>query len=60
MKAKYKFNINVEISYDIDTLEGLKDNNEMAQDLRELICDNVIIAGGVAFCDVLKSEIDVR
>ena len=60
MKAKYKFNINVEINYDIDSLEDLKDNNEMAQDLMELICDNVIIAGGVASCDVLKSEIDVR
>lgn len=60
MKAKYRFNLEVDLIYDIDTLEDLKDNNEMGQCLREIICDEVTYAGGVAQVTIEKSMLDVR
>ena len=60
MKVKYTTTIKITSLYDIDTLEDLKDNNEYAEGLIELICDETVTAGGVAVCEIIDSSIDVN
>ena len=60
MKVKYTTTIKVTALYDIDTLENLKDNNEYADGLTEMICDEIATAGGVGVCEIIDSSIDVN
>lgn len=60
MKATYEATIKVKVVHEIDTLENIKDNNEFAQSIVEMICDEATTCGAVAICDVLESRLDVR
>ena len=60
MKAKYEVTIKVSVVHDIDAIENLKDNNEFANDLVQMICDEASQAGGVACYEILNSSVDVR
>lgn len=57
MKAEYEVNVKIKASYEIDTIEGLKSNSEFAEDLAQMICDEVATAGGVASYEIIKSEV---
>ena len=60
MKARYEVTLKVSVIHDIDTLESLKDNNEFANDLARMICDEATMTGAVACYEILESSIDVR
>lgn len=60
MQVVYEVNLKVVVSHEIDTIENLKDNNEFAEDLRQMICDESAFSGGVAIVDILNSKIDVK
>lgn len=59
MKAKYKCTIDFEIYYDVDTLEDLKSDREIACDIGVLVLDEVINADGVGTFDIKESSINV-
>ena len=60
MKAKYDVTIKVTFIHDVDTIENVKDPNEMSTDLAQMICDEATFAGVVACCDVIETRLDVR
>ena len=63
MKAIYKCKIDVEIIHNINDLKELteiKSHSEMATDIITLICDEVAQCGGVAVCEVIESELNVK
>lgn len=60
MKAKYEATLKVTVYHDIETLEGIKDNNEFALDLASMICDEATTAGAVASYQIIESSLDVR
>ena len=60
MKVKYDVTLKVSVIHDIDTLENLKDNNEFANDLARMICDEATTAGGVASYEIIESALDVK
>ena len=60
MKVKYETTLKVTVIHDIDTIENLKDNNEFANDLAQMICDEATTAGSVACYEIIESKIDVN
>ena len=59
MKAKYKCTISFEVYHDVDTLEDLKSDREMASDIACLIMDEVTTANGVGTFEIQESSINV-
>lgn len=63
MKAKFSYNLKIDIIHNIEDLKELtelKTPTEMVADLIELIADECIMSGGVAVCEVLNSELTVK
>lgn len=63
MVAKFKYNVNIEIVHKIESLKELtelKTQTEMIDDILMVICDEATGCGGVAVCEVLESELDVK
>ena len=60
MKAKYEVTLKVTVIHDIDTIENLKDNNEFANDLARMVCDEATTAGAVACYEIIESALDVK
>ena len=59
MKAKYKCTMEFELYYDVDTLEDLKSDREIACDIGVLILDEVVNADGVGTFNIVRSSMDV-
>ena len=62
MKVKYETTLKVTVVHNIDGWEmggHLKDNNEFANDLAHMICDEASICGAVASYEIIESKIDV-
>lgn len=60
MKVKYEVTVKFNVVHDIDTIEELKDNNEFANDLAHMVCDEASTCGAVATYEILNSSIDVK
>lgn len=60
MIANYEVLLKVNITHDIEGMDGLKDNKEMSEDIAKLICDEVTTAGGVATYEIIESKIDIK
>lgn len=58
-KVVYEVDLKVTVFHPIDGLENLKDNNEFANDLVAMICDEATVSGGCALVDVKKSSMNV-
>ncbi|MBQ8426185.1 MAG: hypothetical protein IJX16_00270 [Clostridia bacterium] len=59
MKANYDIVINIKLTHEIDTLENLKGDREMAEDIAHMICDEAVNANGVATYDILASCVTI-
>lgn len=60
MKATYEVNLKVVVIHDVDTLENLKSNTEMANDIATMICDEATSCGAVAMYDIVSSSVNVK
>ena len=47
------------VSHEIDNIENLKDNNEFASDLVQMVCDEASTCGAVATYEIIESKIDI-
>lgn len=52
--------LKVSVVHDIDTIENLKDNNEFANDLAHMICDEASQCGAIASYEIIESALDVK
>ena len=60
MKVKYDVTLKITLIHDVDSVEGLKTNSEIANDIGQLICDEATVSNGVACYEVIESSIDVK
>lgn len=60
MKVTYEATIKFQVVHDIDSLEDLKDNNEFANDLAHMVCDEATVAGSVASYEIIESKLDAK
>ena len=60
MKVKYDMTLKVSVVHDIDAIENLKDNNEFANDLAHMICDEASQCGAIASYEIIESALDVK
>lgn len=60
MRADYDISVNLKLVYEIDTLEELKNDRQLAEDICRMIADEAIVAGGVASYDIIKSSVNVK
>ena len=60
MKATYEFTMQVKVVHEVDELNGLKSDREMAVSVGEMICDQATYADGVASFDILESSLNIK
>lgn len=60
MKVMYEVTAKFVIVHEIDNIENLKDNNEFANDLAHMVCDEASTCGAVATYEIIESKIDVK
>lgn len=60
MRADYDISVNLKLVYEIDTLEELKTDRQLAEDICRMIADEATVAGGVASYDIIKSSVNVK
>lgn len=59
-KATYEATIKFKVVHEIDTVENLKDYNEFAQDIGEMVCDEATMVGAVASYDIIEMKLNVK
>ena len=61
LKVHYKISLDIEMiePFDESQYENIRTSDEMVQALRELICDSVTIAGGVASVDSSYHKLEI-
>lgn len=57
MDAKYIVRLEFTASFKDVELENLKSNTEYANDIAQMICDEIATAGGVGSYDIFESSI---
>lgn len=61
MTATYEVTVKLTIVHDVDKVdETLKDANELATDICNMICDEAALCGGVAMYEVIETSINVK
>lgn len=60
MKVVYEATVKFQVVHEIDSIENLKDNNEFANDLAHMVCDEATTCGAVASYEILNSSINVN
>lgn len=60
MKVKFKVKLEVTAIYDyepgVDKIEDLKLSTEFGENLQAIICDEIIVAGGIGCVDILDDS----
>ena len=60
MKIAYEATIKFQVVHEVDTLEDIKDNNEFANDLAHMVCDEASTCGAVASYEIIESKLDAK
>ena len=60
MKVMYEVTAKFVVIHEIDNIENLKDNNEFANDLSHMVCDEASTCGAVATYEIIESKINVK
>ena len=60
MKATYEAVIKFKVVHEIDTFENLKDHNEFAQSIVDMVCDEATSCGAVASYEIMSNRLNVR
>ena len=58
-KVEYDVTIRIKAIHVFDGVENLKSDSEFANDIGNLICDEIATSNGVAFYEVKESQINV-